>query len=97
MSMLQSIAQKSRTHTESVYPFRRAGTKKNIEAPNIIHWCGARQLALFLTLEHCKNMLAAGIKGGRQVNSKRGTIGIVQKTRELVWGASVVNPNILQY
>ena len=43
--------------------FRRAGTK-NIEVPNIIHWCGARQLALFLTLEHYKNMLAAGKKRG---------------------------------
>ena len=38
--------------------------KKNIEVPNIIHWCGARQLALFLTLEHHKNMLAAGKKRG---------------------------------
>ena len=53
-------------HTESVLSkevFRRAGTKI-IDVPNIIHWCGARQLALFLTLEHYKNMLAAGKKRG---------------------------------
>ena len=40
--------------------FRRAGTK-NIEKPNIIHWCGER---LFLTLENYKNMLAAGKERG---------------------------------
>ena len=46
-------------HTESVYPNKSSEEQvQNIEVLNIIHWCGARQLALFLTLEHCENMLA---------------------------------------
>ena len=37
---------------------------KKYEVPNVMHWCGARKLVLFLTLKHYKNMLASGRKGG---------------------------------
>ena len=47
-------------HAESVYV--QKSRYKNIEMPNIIYWCGARQLALFFTIERYKNMLAAGKK-----------------------------------
>ena len=62
---LKSIPTHHLGHNKSVYP--KKCSEEQVQKiskcqTNIIHWCGARQIAFFLTLEHYKNMLAAGKK-----------------------------------
>ena len=62
--LLTIVASAANIPSQFIQKSVQKSNTNNIQVPNIIHRCGARQLALFLTLEHYKSMLAAGKKRG---------------------------------